>query len=293
MVGAHWGTLGYTVATVVFASAGAVTNAMSVGPGTLFALLLPVEFLLLTRVTSVDPHHLPAPPLGTPTCPDGERAGERDRIAAVPRCRPGAQHDHRTHRRRKFDRAQEPGFAAQATGPIDHWHVPAGYLLPVVLLGVALLFDRTQQIMSTGGLAACVGAAVIAMALTLTSTTASGLLVGVGLIAARRVDSVDSSRSAQSPPWYSPPYRGRRWASDHRTFEPARTRARVLRPRVGRLSLRGVAGAVHPCRGRASGARRRAGTSRLDHLGLHRVDVPEPATTGWPAARARVRGAGH
>ncbi len=169
----------------MFASAGAVTNAMSVGPGTLFALLLPVQFLLLTRVTSV-----------TLTTYQLRRSALRlVLMASVPvsviallqylDVGPVRNMIVELTGAENFDRAQELGFAARATGPFDHWHVLAGYLLPVVLLGVALLFDRTQQIMSTGGLAACVGAAVIAMALTLTFTTAFGLLVGVGLIAAR------------------------------------------------------------------------------------------------------------
>ncbi len=181
----EWGTLGYTVATVVFASAGAAINAISVGPGTLFALLLPVQFLLLSRATSV-----------TLTTYELRRSALRlILMASVPVSMiallqyldigpvrsmiielTGAQN---------FERAQALGFAARATGPFDHWHVLAGYLLPVVLLGVALLLDRTQQIMSTAGLAACVGASIIAMTLTFTFTTAFGLLVGIGLIAAR------------------------------------------------------------------------------------------------------------
>ncbi len=181
----EWGTLAYTVATVVFASAGAAINATSVGPGTLFALLLPVQFLLLSRVTSVilTTYELrrsalrlilmasvPVSMIAVLQYLDVDPV--RSMIVEVT----GAQN---------FENAQALGFAARATGPFDHWHVLAGYLLPVVLVGVALLFDRTQQIMSTAGIAICVGACVIAMTLTFTFTTAFGLLVGVGLIAAR------------------------------------------------------------------------------------------------------------
>jgi hypothetical protein len=181
----EWGTLGYTLATVVFATAGAASNELTVGPGTLFALLLPVQFLLLSRVLSV-----------TLTTYELRRSALRlILMASVPVSviallqyfdigsvsgiiieLTGAEN---------FQRAQELGFAPRATGPFDHWHVLAGYLLPVVLLGVALLLDRTQQIMSTAGLAACVGASVIAMTITFTFTAAFGLLVGVALIAAR------------------------------------------------------------------------------------------------------------
>jgi hypothetical protein len=181
----EWGTLGYTVATVVFASAGAVTSATSVGPGTLFALLLPVQFLLLSRVVSV-----------TLTTYELRRAALRlilmasvpvSTIAFLQYLDVGPVRDMiiELTGAENFQRAQELGFAARATGPFDHWHVLAGYLLPVVLLGVALLLDRSQQIMSTAGLAVCVGASVIAMTLTFTFTAAFGLLVGVGLIAAR------------------------------------------------------------------------------------------------------------
>ncbi len=181
----EWGTLGYTVATVVFASAGAAANAMSVGPGTLFALLLPVQFLLLSRVTSV-----------TLTTYALRRTALRLILtASVPvsliallqylDVGPVRSMIVELTGSENFARAQELGFAARATGPFDHWHVLAGYLLPVVLLGVALLFDRTQQIMSTAGIAVCVGASVVAMTLTFTFTTAFGLLAGVSLIAAR------------------------------------------------------------------------------------------------------------
>jgi hypothetical protein len=181
----EWGTLGYTVATVVFASAGAAINAMSVGPGTLFALLLPVQFLLLSRVLSI-----------TLTTYALRRSALRlILMASVPvsviaflqylDVGPVRSIIIELTGAENFERAQELGFAARATGPFDHWHVLAGYLLPVVLLGVALLFDRTQQIMSTAGVATCVGASVMAMTLTFTFTTAFGLIVGVALIAAR------------------------------------------------------------------------------------------------------------
>jgi hypothetical protein len=75
-------------------------------------------------------------------------------------------------------------FEQRATGPFEHWHVLAGYLLPVLLLALAMLAERTSSVGRRIGIVFVFVVGVAAFTLTLTLAAFVGLFFGGALIAA-------------------------------------------------------------------------------------------------------------
>jgi hypothetical protein len=74
------------------------------------------------------------------------------------------------------------GGLRRATGIMDHWHSLGAYMLVIILLCVALLLDKQQQVMRRGLLRVVLTFAVAGMMLTLTMGPILGAIAGsVGL----------------------------------------------------------------------------------------------------------------
>lgn len=84
---------------------------------------------------------------------------------------------------------------ARATGPFQHWHPLAGYLVVIALLAIALLADRNQKFLSRKWLAIVLAAAGSALMLSVTFVSMFGLVGGALIIGAK------SQRLKQSLRW--------------------------------------------------------------------------------------------
>jgi hypothetical protein len=73
-------------------------------------------------------------------------------------------------------------FYARATGPFQHWHTLAGYLTVILLVAVALLLQKDQQILSQRWLWIVTAAASAALMLSVTFTSIIGVVVGVVIL---------------------------------------------------------------------------------------------------------------
>lgn len=71
---------------------------------------------------------------------------------------------------------------ARATGPFQHWHPLAGYLTVMILLGVSLLLDARQRVMSRRGLVVVLVAATVGLMLSVTFTSMLGVLLGIAIL---------------------------------------------------------------------------------------------------------------
>lgn len=180
--GLEWATLAYSVATVVLVSLGVVATGERLDLVVVVTLLLPLHLLLLSR----------APAVTLITATRRRLALRALLLASVPVSAitylqyldvgPAAEWTAQLTGSDAVAEAVRLGFAARATGPFDHWHVLAGYLLPIVLITAALLLERDQRVMSRPGLGAVLVLALLALALTFTFTAAFGVLAGVAII---------------------------------------------------------------------------------------------------------------
>ena len=186
--GIEWATLGYVAATVVLSATGAAWQGSGLDIATVAVLLAPIQFLLLSRTISITLLSewlrrsalravlLASVPVSMITVLQYLDVG-----SVLPWTSAITGHENVQH-------AVSLGFAVRATGPFDHWHVLAGYLLPVVLVAVALLLDDTQRVMSRPALWATLGASLVALTMTFTFTAMFGLVAGIlvlGLLAGR------------------------------------------------------------------------------------------------------------
>jgi len=71
---------------------------------------------------------------------------------------------------------------ARATGPFQHWHPLAGYLTVIILVGIALLLDDEQRVMSRRGLFVVLAAAGSALMLSVTFVSMIGVMIGAALL---------------------------------------------------------------------------------------------------------------
>lgn len=180
--GLEWATLAYGVATVTLSIAGAMVSGAGVDLLAAFALLVPFQFVLLSRVVSVvliTPARrrqalrlllLGSIPVSIVTVLQYLDVGS---VVAWTADLTGYDN---------LRLAVQLGFNPRATGPFDHWHTLAGYLLPVLLVGVSLLLDREQRIMSRPAVLAVLVLGLISLMLTLTFTAVFGLVVGVAVL---------------------------------------------------------------------------------------------------------------
>jgi O-antigen ligase len=76
----------------------------------------------------------------------------------------------------------EEGYVARATGPFNHWHLLAAFLMPILLLGVAVALERAWGIISPLALTVSMGLAAVALVLTLTYTVYFGFVAGAIVI---------------------------------------------------------------------------------------------------------------
>lgn len=177
--GIEWATLGYVAATVVLSVTGAKVAGSGIDAGTVAVLLAPVQYLLLSRVVSV-----------TLVTPEWRRRGLRGVLfASIPvslitvlqylDVGPVLAWTTAMTGYENLQHAVSLGFAVRATGPFDHWHVLAGYLLPVVLVAVALLLDDDQRIVGRTALLTTLGLAMLALTMTFTFTAVFGLIAGI------------------------------------------------------------------------------------------------------------------
>jgi hypothetical protein len=82
----------------------------------------------------------------------------------------------------QFAANTDQGYVARATGPFNHWHLLAGFLMPILLLGVAVALERAWEIISPLALTVSMGLAAIALVLTLTYTVFFGFVAGAIVI---------------------------------------------------------------------------------------------------------------
>lgn len=177
-----WATLAYTVATVVFVSLGSAVSTSAPDPGTIPSLLLPAQFILLTRgaTLALTTRHLRRLALRCvlfASVPVSLLVVLQ--YLAVGPIRPWITDLTASS---SLSDAVALGFEVRATGPFDHWHVLAGYLLPVILLAVSLLLSGDESVVRRPTLLVCAALAMIATGLTFTFTAFAGLAIGVAAI---------------------------------------------------------------------------------------------------------------
>jgi O-Antigen ligase len=80
--------------------------------------------------------------------------------------------------------SQDPAFVLgeRASGPFPAWHTLGGYLFLVILLGVALLLDRSVKTIRTRSIVPVLALAGIALILTLTLAPILGVIMGSVLL---------------------------------------------------------------------------------------------------------------
>jgi hypothetical protein len=71
----------------------------------------------------------------------------------------------------------------RATGPFPHWHQLGGYLMIVLLIGVATLIEKRREVLPKWGLIAVLVPASLALLQTVTASPIIGFLVGSLLLA--------------------------------------------------------------------------------------------------------------
>jgi hypothetical protein len=71
----------------------------------------------------------------------------------------------------------------RATGPFPHWHQLGGYLMIVLLIGVATLIEKRREVLPTWGLVAVLVPASLALLQTVTASPIIGFLIGSLLLA--------------------------------------------------------------------------------------------------------------
>lgn len=177
-----WAALGYVVVTVVFTGGNLLLRRQAVDADLVGKVIGPAQFLLLYRVVVVS--------LRTP----GERrtALAAGLLASVPVSVVALLQSLDVGPTRELiirytgsSSVQSAAFAAipRATGVFAHWHSLGGYLVVVLALGVALLFQRDRSVLSTGWLAAVLFLGSLAMAATATLVTiigAAGAAIYIG-----------------------------------------------------------------------------------------------------------------
>jgi hypothetical protein len=71
----------------------------------------------------------------------------------------------------------------RATGPFPHWHQLGGYLMIVLLIGVAILLEKRRRVLPTWGLVAVMVPAAMALLQTATASPIIGFILGSILLA--------------------------------------------------------------------------------------------------------------
>ena len=82
----------------------------------------------------------------------------------------------------QFTTNVDQGYVARATGPFNHWHLLAGFCMPILLLGVAVALERAWDIISPLALTVSMGLCAVSLVLTLTYTVYFGLVAGAIVI---------------------------------------------------------------------------------------------------------------
>jgi hypothetical protein len=82
----------------------------------------------------------------------------------------------------QFAANTDQGYVARATGPFNHWHLLAGFLMPILLLGVAVALERAWDVITPLQLSVSMGLAGVALVLTLTYTVYFGFVAGAIII---------------------------------------------------------------------------------------------------------------
>jgi hypothetical protein len=82
----------------------------------------------------------------------------------------------------QFAANTQQGYVARATGPFNHWHLLAGFLMPILLLGAAVALERAWEIITPLALTVSMGLAAVALVLTLTYTVYFGFIAGAIVI---------------------------------------------------------------------------------------------------------------
>jgi hypothetical protein len=82
----------------------------------------------------------------------------------------------------QFGANVDSGYVARATGPFNHWHLLAGFLMPILLLGVAVAVERAWDVISPMALTVSMTLAGVALLLTLTYTVFTGFIAGALII---------------------------------------------------------------------------------------------------------------
>lgn len=178
-----WTLLGYAATNLVMGAVGIVRNDSNASFDLVSALFGPFQYALLLRAATVSL----------------AGSGRRDSalrwllLGSVPVSSLAiAQYFHVAGVDRLLTRFTSEKFEfyggflePRATGPFEHWHLLAGYLLVVLLVAIELLLRRSDLV-SRATFGIVIGLGTCAMLLTLTFTTFIIGLVGVMVLAARK-----------------------------------------------------------------------------------------------------------
>lgn len=172
-----WTSFIYSLSMIVFAVAHLAVSDEELSVGVLSPMLLPLQFFLIYRVVRV-------------CVPRREQRDQAirlvliaslfvDALAIFQQLNIGPARDlASTLTAAEALESYGYSFSARATGPFQHWHPLAGYLVVIILLTVALLADKTQRVMSNKALIAVLAGALSALALSVTFVAVFGVVAG-------------------------------------------------------------------------------------------------------------------
>ncbi len=172
-----WAAFIYALAMIVFAVAHLVAEGSPIEMSVMLPMLLPLQFFLIYRIVRA-------------TIPERAQRDHAvrlmllaslavDALAILQQLNIGPTRDI-VSSITAAEALESYGysFSARATGPFQHWHPLAGYLVVIILITTALLLDNAQRILSRRMLVVVLLGAVSALALSVTFVALFGVVVG-------------------------------------------------------------------------------------------------------------------